>query len=59
MLYIISGFQRFDELMGQLGKFKTGKSCLYINKLEDIDKAVLKELMKESYAYMNKKYPKL
>ena len=35
-LYIMSGFEAYDDLLGQLGKFKTGKSCLYINKLEHL-----------------------
>lgn len=42
-LYIMSGFRKYDEIMSRHGKFKTGKSCLYINKLEDVD-LVLKEL---------------
>ena len=52
-LYIMSGFRRFDELMQQLGKYKTGKSCLYINKLDDIDFSVLRELIIESVEYMS------
>ena len=36
-LYIMSGFSRYEELMEKLGKYKTGKSCLYIKKLEDVD----------------------
>ena len=55
-LYIMPGFERFDELMGKLGKYKTGKSCLYIKKLEDVDQGVLEELVTESYAYMTEKY---
>ena len=55
-IYIMPGFDRYAELMGQLGKYKTGKSCLYINKLEDVDEAVLKELIAESVKYMNEKY---
>lgn len=47
-LYIISGFSKYAGLMKTLGKYKTGKSCLYINKLEDIDMKVLKELITES-----------
>jgi len=54
-LYIMSGFERYDGLMKKLGKFKTGKSCLYINKLDDIDMNVLKELITESVAHMKKK----
>ncbi len=56
-LYIMSGFSNYDELMGQLGKYKTGKSCLYINKLQDIDLKVLEKLMKASLKYMKKTYP--
>ena len=47
-LYIMSGFDDYDELLGQLGKHKTGKSCLYINKIEDVDQEVLKKLVKQS-----------
>jgi len=55
-LYIMNGFERYDELMGQLGKFKTGKSCLYINKIEDVDLDILESLITESVNYMNEKY---
>lgn len=51
-LYITAGFDEYDELMTKLGKYKTGKSCLYINKLEDVDQAVLKELVQKSAAHM-------
>jgi hypothetical protein len=54
-LYIMSGFKRYDELMNKLGKCKTGSSCLYINKLEDVDMKVLKELITESVKFMKKK----
>jgi hypothetical protein len=47
-LYIMAGFERYDELMAQLGKYKTGKSCLYVKKLADIDTDVLRELVKQS-----------
>ena len=47
-LYIMPGFERYEDLLSRLGKFKTGKSCLYINKLEDVDLDVLRELVKES-----------
>lgn len=55
-LYIMPGFSRADSLMAKLGKYKTGKSCLYINKLEDIDMSVLEELITDSVAYMKEKY---
>ena len=56
-LYIMSGFSRYDELLGQLGKHKTGKSCLYIKRLADVDPSVLQKLISESVAYMREKYP--
>ena len=55
-LYIMAGFSRYDELMARLGKYKTGKSCLYIKKLEDVDQGVLKELVEESVGYMRERY---
>lgn len=53
-LYIMAGFERYEELMGRLGKYKTGKSCLYINKLADVDKDVLEELITLSARYVAK-----
>jgi hypothetical protein len=47
-LYIMSGFDEYDELLGKLGKHRVGKSCLYINKLADVDISVLKELIRKS-----------
>ena len=54
--YIMPGFKRFDLLMGKLGKFKTGKSCLYIKSLNDIDLNVLEDLILSSYNYMTQKH---
>ena len=56
-VYIISGFERHSTLMEKLGKFKTGKSCLYIKTLDDIDRSVLARLIKASVTYMRKTYP--
>lgn len=56
-LYIMAGFSRYEELMARLGRFKTGKSCLYIKRLEDVDRSVLKELVEESCRYMKEQYP--
>ena len=53
-LYIMAGFERYEKLLENLGKFKTGKSCLYINKLQDVDTKVLKELILESVEHMKK-----
>jgi uncharacterized protein YdhG (YjbR/CyaY superfamily) len=47
-LYMNGGFDQFKDLMKQLGKHSTGKGCLYINKLEDIDLKVLKKLIQQS-----------
>lgn len=55
-LYIMPGFGRYEDLMNKLGKHKTGKSCLYIKKLEDVDLEVLKQLVGESVEYLRKKY---
>ena len=55
VLYIMPGFSGYAGLMKKLGKYKTGKSCLYINKLEDVDTNVLTELIDKSAACMEKK----
>lgn len=47
-LYIMSGFSRYDDLLKKLGKFKTGKACLYIKRLEDIHMPTLTELIARS-----------
>jgi hypothetical protein len=47
-LYIMTGFDGYDDLLSQLGKYTTGKACLYIKKLEDIDMDVLRQLVKQS-----------
>jgi len=51
-LYIMSGFDQYDSLLEKLGKYKTGKSCLYVNKLEDVDLDVLRELVRQSAKHM-------
>jgi len=53
-LYIMAGFDEYEALLGKLGKYKIGKSCLYINKIEDIDIEVLKKLVKQSADHMAK-----
>jgi len=55
-LYIMPGFRIYDELMSRLGKYKTGKSCLYVKKLEDVDMKVLEKLARESVKWMRRKY---
>ena len=51
-LYIMSGFEQYDQLLAKLGKYKTGKSCLYIKKLADVDQEVLRELVEKSVEHM-------
>ncbi len=53
-LYILAGFDEYDGLMSKLGKYKTGKACLYLKKLEDVDIDTLKELVTRSAAHMAK-----
>jgi hypothetical protein len=49
-LYIVAGLERYEALLSRLGKHKTGKSCLYIKKLEDVDMDVLRDLITRSVA---------
>lgn len=56
-LYIMAGFPRFDELMERLGRYRTGKSCLYVNRLDDVDLDVLRELVTRSVEHMRAAYP--
>ena len=51
-LYIMAGFENYDSLLADLGKYKTGKSCLYINKLEDVDIPTLRELIRQSVTHL-------
>jgi hypothetical protein len=51
-LYIMGGFDKVPELMEKLGKFKTAKSCLYIKKLADVDRKVLRKLVAWSVKLM-------
>ncbi len=54
--YVSSGINKRPELLERLGKYKTGKSCLYIKKLEDIDLEILQEIIKADWEYMNERY---
>ncbi len=55
-VYIVPGFTRFEKLTKRLGKYKTGKSCLYIKKLDDIDLDTLEELIRLSVERMKEAY---
>jgi hypothetical protein len=50
------GFDAFPALMKKLGKYKTGKSCLYLNKLDDVDHDVLEKLIGDSVEVMRMRY---
>lgn len=57
-LYLLGCMEnKFEDLFAQLGKYKTGASCVYINKLSDVNETVLRELIKQSYDFMKEKYP--
>ena len=56
-LYIMGGFERHEELLAKLGKHRTGSSCLYINKLADVDLDILREIISESVAHMRREHP--
>ena len=55
-IYVMPGFKRYDALMKKLGKYQTGKSCLYVRKLADIDEQVLMQLIGESVDHMRRNY---
>lgn len=56
VVYIMPGFERWPGLMKRLGKYRTGRSCLYINKLEDIHLPTLRRLIDYSVRRMRKVY---
>lgn len=51
-LYIMSGFEEYDDLLAKLGKHSTGKACLYIKRLSDVDMSALRELVALSVQHM-------
>ena len=57
-VYIMPGFSKFGTLMKKLGKHKTGKSCLYIKRLADVDEKILSRLINESVKEMRRIYGK-
>ena len=58
VLYLSDGYEQHGEMMARLGKHRTGRSCLYIKKLADIDQSVLEEMISGSLAHMDEKYPR-
>ena len=57
VVYLADGFTGHAELLAKLGKHKTGKSCLYVGRLRDIDETVLENLCVQSLKYMAVRYP--
>ncbi|MCG2611602.1 DUF1801 domain-containing protein [Flavobacterium sp. SM15] len=55
-LYVYTGLKEHEHLLKDLGKFKMGKACIYVNKLSDIDQDALKELMKQSISFLKNNY---
>lgn len=56
-LYFSPDLPKREEFLSGFGKFTTGKSCVYINKLADVDEDVLRELIVQDMKYIQKKYP--
>jgi Domain of unknown function (DU1801) len=57
VLYLGPGLEN-KKLMAKLGKHKAGKGCLYLKKLDDVDRGVLRALVEESVAIMRKRHPR-
>ena len=57
VVYIMAGFEGRDDLLARLGKHKTGKVCVYIRRLADVDLQVLETLIAESAADTKRRYP--
>ncbi|PVH28216.1 DUF1801 domain-containing protein [Pararhodobacter oceanensis] len=57
VIYIMPGYGEYQAIMDRLGKHKLGKSCLYINKLADVDLGVLEEFIRQGLADLGRRYP--
>jgi Domain of unknown function (DU1801) len=57
VLYLMPGFEEATDLLARLGKHKVGKSCLYLNRLADLDPEVLRELVSRSVTAVRARYP--
>lgn len=58
VLYVMGSFASRDALIARLGKIKTGKGCIYVKRLADVDSAALEQLLQDSLAAMDEKYPR-
>jgi hypothetical protein len=50
LVLYVGGFANYEEMLGKLGKHKVSKACLYLNKLADVDQAVLEEIVRQTFA---------
>lgn len=57
VLYVMPGFAGYDALLARLGRHSTGKSCLYVRRLADVDTGVLEGLIRDSVAEMRRRHP--
>ena len=55
-VYVMPGFDSYDEQLARLGPYKTGKSCLYLKNLDAVDRGVLEEIIADSVAVMRERY---
>ena len=57
-IYVMAGFSDCEALLAKLGRHTTGKSCLYVKRLADVDVAVLRELVDSSVRFVRQKHPR-
>ena len=57
VLYIMPGFADETARLSALGKHRIGKSCLYVNRLTDVDMTVLEAMVRDAWEWMNARYP--
>jgi hypothetical protein len=57
VLYLMLGAEPVATLLKKLGKYKSGKGCLYLRSLKDVDTNLLRDMISATLKYMNKKYP--
>ena len=58
VLYVLTGSPEQEAPLARLGRHRTGKSCLYIKKLADVDMAALEEIVRGALAWMDARYPR-
>jgi hypothetical protein len=58
VLYLIDGFEGRSDVLSRLGKYRIGKSCLYLKSLDGIDMTAVETLIRDSLAAMDQRYPR-